>query len=120
MRVKRVKEIVFKLAYVWYNVDGRHSKCYFCEHFLEPFAQHEPDCIIQELYDLVDAGSYVRTYGQPINRYCFVCKKITRFTHCDNCSMYFCYEHCDFDKEGDWEHGYYTTTQFIDVAMNNS
>jgi len=36
---------------------------------------------------------------QTKKRYCFVCKKTTKHGFCDNCSTYFCQEHCEWEKD---------------------
>ena len=41
-----------------------------------------------------------------IKRYCFHCKKVTKFLRCDNCNKYFCLDHAEYDEERD-DMGYF-------------
>lgn len=42
------------------------------------------------------------------NRYCFKCKRVTKFGYCDNCGKFFCLAHALEEVGGDWESGYTT------------
>jgi hypothetical protein len=40
-----------------------------------------------------------------ILRYCFYCKKVTKFLYCDDCHHYYCTNHAYYESEG-WEYSY--------------
>lgn len=121
VKLKRIKAIALELNSQridpqYYNPDKNEEAvqlyplvghCMYCNCNLSvAYIKHKPQCIIEELVRLVDAESLYRNYYNLIRRYCFICKIVTDFTRCDNCSLYYCISHCVWEQDGDYESGY--------------
>ena len=78
------------------------TRCAWCK----TLSTHTDDCVVYELLVLTGTLDKVRAFGRPIQRYCFYCKRTTRFWYCENCSYYFCTEHAYWDEGDGWEYNY--------------